>query len=762
MTAAHLIAAAGGWSLWRTAALRGAGLPFGLLESLAAPSDDDAEIRAGSAEAVDALFLNDTFRTALTWQNPALMRAWGAGYAAALRRGERLRLSRRDRREALVARYAQRYCAKNDTVGFFGPVAWARFTDDGPDLVCRGSTDVRARSVHLEAWAVAALAEAMRRDPELLPHLPVRLDPASTFRDGVLRRANRRPHRVDAPGAAILAAVDGRRSVHEVSAAAARALPGEVSPADVLPVLLELDRKGVVHIGLTVPIDAHPEEHLRRQIGASPALSRRPGPLTTLDELDRVGRDAARAGPDRLAAVLDRGDRVLADAVGGAAERVRDRRASPYGRTPFYLDCRRDLDIELGPGALARLAEPLALLLDGARWLAAEVAEAAHRELAAQYAVLRARGDEPTLGELQFAAAGVLSGAGGWTGEIVEDFQLRWAEIVPETDGAEVRVSSATARPMVRTLFAAGPPRWAAARQHSPDLMLMRTADGGVRWVLGELHIALNTLESRVFVTQADEPKTLIDATAADFRSGRIVPVYPSTAPEATSRTYPPLSLDPPGLYRYWSYGSDQGHPSGAPSVPAAALRVTERDGRLIARHDSGGWEASVLEFFGEFLTALTVNLFQLRGPRPHAPRVLIDDLVVCRETWRFEAGSVPSPRRAADYRHRAIRQWARAHGLPRRVFARTPSEPKPFYVDFASPLLMENLARAVRREPATAAVQIVEMMPGPEDLWLTDPSGGRYTTEFRVVAVDSQEPGGEVWTPFPAPIGGDEIGGDE
>jgi hypothetical protein len=81
---------------------------------------------------------------------------------------------------------------------------------------------------------------------------------------------------------------------------------------------------------------------------------------------------------------------------------------------------------------------------------------------------------------------------------------------------------------------------------------------------------------------------------------------------------------------------------------------------------------------------------------------------------------------------------------VPRHVFVRTPLERKPFYVDFAAPLLVENLARIVRRArkaDATTPVDIVEMLPGPEQLWLAGPAGRRHTCEFRVVAVDPMPP---------------------
>lgn len=58
-----------------------------------------------------------------------------------------------------MADYRQRYCLKNDTIGFFGPVAWGQIEsgsrvlklDHGPSLIKRHQT-------HFEYWAIDKIA----------------------------------------------------------------------------------------------------------------------------------------------------------------------------------------------------------------------------------------------------------------------------------------------------------------------------------------------------------------------------------------------------------------------------------------------------------------------------------------------------------------------------------------------------------------------------------------------------------------------------
>jgi hypothetical protein len=66
-----------------------------------------------------------------------------------------------------VARYWQRYCSKNDTIGFFGPLAWGEVRDAGPALARRSRALVRERTVHLEVWCLERFLQTVTDDPWL-------------------------------------------------------------------------------------------------------------------------------------------------------------------------------------------------------------------------------------------------------------------------------------------------------------------------------------------------------------------------------------------------------------------------------------------------------------------------------------------------------------------------------------------------------------------------------------------------------------------
>ena len=104
------------------------------------------------------------------------------------------------------------------------------------------------------------------------------------------------------------------------------------------------------------------------------------------------------------------------------------------------------------------------------------------------------------------------------------------------------------------------------------------------------------------------------------------------------------------------------------------------------------------------------------------AGRAQIGRLVVRRANWSAPADELPGD----------LAAWARERGLPRRVFARSPLERKPRYVDFESPSLCRG-AEAVRARGRRSSS--TEMLPGPDECWL-ESDAGHHTSELRVVAL--------------------------
>jgi len=126
-----------------------------------------------------------------------------------------------------------------------------------------------------------------------------------------------------------------------------------------------------------------------------------------------------------------------------------------------------------------------------------------------------------------------------------------------------------------------------------------------------------------------------------------------------------------------------------------------------------------------------------------HTPRVTIDRVVVCREAKRFSCTELGFAfEKDEAVRLLAAHRWMREQDLPRFMFVKSKLERKPFYVDMNSPILLNILAKIIRRtkenqDAANSLITFTEMLPRHEQSWLPDIEGNHYTSELRLVAVD-------------------------
>jgi len=237
----------GKWALWREVGLRAPGFPVNGLQAFGAP-DEGARLRE--------LARDRRFLEAVTWQNrPALHNAVAKVGIADGRDDSATR-----RRLDVVASYWQRYCAKNETIGFFGPMGWATVIDGDDAIVQRPGPQLLAdRQVRFEVWAIQALADALAEDSEVRRWLAPR------------RRPDRAPSDLGPDDAAVYTACDGRTPAWQVG-----------HPA----VLTSLVERELVQWDLPVPLGPHPERHLRATLGRIGDEEVRTRAIAHLDDLE--------------------------------------------------------------------------------------------------------------------------------------------------------------------------------------------------------------------------------------------------------------------------------------------------------------------------------------------------------------------------------------------------------------------------------------------------------------------------------------------
>src|SRR5690606_751602 len=155
--------------------------------------------------------------------------------------------------------------------------------------------------------------------------------------------------------------------------------------------------------------------------------------------------------------------------------------------------------------------------------------------------------------------------------EQVPQLQQRWAEALAIPTGVRRHaVPGAAIVDTVRRLFPASSLPWSSAVHHSPDIMIAaRDADainrGEFLPVPGELHLSVNTLDSRVELRLHPQPNALLRRDVDDRTRKRMLPVPAKSSPEVNSRTYPPAMLVPEHFY--WTMHTDN---VGAPATAHA------------------------------------------------------------------------------------------------------------------------------------------------------------------------------------------------
>jgi hypothetical protein len=768
MTDGHLIPLPGTeWTIWRDALLRTTGFPAAGLDRFAAPGcaavadafldglASEADLRsaheaalADNSKAAAAIAADPLFQEALTWQNtnarPVLSIATSSPLTGQETRRER---KKRRNRENAIARYWQRYCGKNDTIGFFGPVAWIRLDPDGPAARVRcGDRLVRDRRTGYEFWLLETYAKLLASDPSIRRWLPAGLHADLTLETalngGRVLRPGQPPLELTRAEADLLIRCDGQTPAVRL-----------LAPPDSehgLALLESLANRDVVWWGINMPYNPRAEQVLRDTLAAIGDEAARERATTGLRRLD-AARDAvssAAGDPDKLAAALAALDHEFTAVTGAEPEH---RQGQTYaGRRLCYEDTTRDMELTFGKPVLEALAGPLSrVLLPVARWASGTLADAFDPAFRALYHELRQpASDAVPMSQFWEAAQRLFSGTGKPVDAVAAELARRWRvlfgldDLAPDT--RRVAVSSADIEARAAELFPPLRPRWPAARIHSPDLHIC-AADtaalnrGEFTIVLGELHIGWPTLDCALFTDRHPDPARLRAAAAADI-GPQFRPLYPTWWPRYTARIAPNLGVTDYQFAFTHAPGADP-----ARVIAVTALDVTDRDGELIAvARDGRSWP--VLDVFALLVGWSGLESLKQTSAGPHSPRITVDRLVVGRETWRTTIGASGLTVDGRIPEYLAARRLRRGLGLPDKLFAKLSSEIKPVYLDLTSPRYLSTFCTMLRsaRQEAGDDTEIVftELLPGPEDAWVPDASGQRYFSELRIQLRDPMTAG--------------------
>lgn len=664
----------------------------------------------------------------------------------------------------LIMRYLQRYCAKNDTIGFFGPVAWGRWSAREAPLIEPGPALVVSHTVSFEPWAIDTLAKQWSKDPAFQLDLAPRLHPLLDVHEGLLygtAKARRRDgsRTVSPQHLAWLSRCDGQRSAREVLAEILSAPEHPFAgPEEAVNALFQLVKQGWlvwelalswgtnVEDALVAHIEKIEQKEQRQayQAALKPLLEAKAALWKVEQEADGLGVDGA----------LEQLQEHFVSLTGQQA--TRNHGQTYGGRTLVYMDCRRDGEFVLPAQWLEEISAPLALVLQSARWFTYTIAKAYREQLGLWFEALASAlklEEVPLVSLWRKALPWLQAACPPPVATAVSGLQSGWQALlsVPDEAGQHHQVAPEALRDAVMERFAAPCPGWPSARHHAPDLMLAADALGGTGlplFVLGELHTGLNPLCTLTMSSQHPDLSVLTSLYKQDIDEVGIAPIpqvdFARSAHD--SRLAPDdFHLDTGGPWASWR-GPEK-------VIPIGTLVAKKQEGRLIACTRDGLHSFDVIQIFERHLkTQSAVHFSPFSLEQAHAPRLSLGKLVVARERWRFPVDVLSFAFEKTTFgRFQACFAWAQEEGLPRHLFLSTPREMKPVYIDRHSPHSVDMLCHLIKQAQApapsvgdgsidttaTVSVTFTEMLPGPTQLWLPDAAQGRYPSELRMVVLD-------------------------
>ncbi|MFD7368777.1 hypothetical protein ACFV4I_21155 [Nocardiopsis alba] len=599
--------------------------------------------------------------------------------------------SRRRRERRQLYTYLQRFCAKNETTSFFGPMAYGSPVP-GSGLTLSEEVPVRRR-VFLSGWAARAVRRALVRDRGVLPALRFALTGRGAGTDEKERRI-----------AGEL--VEGPLAIGPLARATG------LTPRETASALRSMTARSSADVLLGGdPYDPAPLTTLREQVAGLPDTPSRAAWLERLERLETLRielQDADLAGRERL---IPDFERAFTEITGEPARRSAGRTYAD--RAIFFEECASPFAVRVGQETLDHWSRLMAPLLETCVAHGAATQDNATRALAR---VWRGPDRQP-----------------------LSEYALAMAETF-ETTGSLFLADHA--------------PRYAADRQEEEKerLTLLAGQQEGDRYAVVDVCLPAPSAD------RAASVRPLVARVHHHLQiDGWLATMHPD--PEDFEREARTWIAEQDGRVVGFDFGRRN---KGFYRFPGP--RVALRDPAVGDREDELLLTAEDLSVHR---TAEGVELWS-RGRRVHAylplsdfvkyppyaalshpqvvhpvfegreqdtvPRVGVGGADLQRARWSLPTGALTDNRPWARYL--ALRRLARRTGH-RFLFCRTEAERKPYLIDTRAVPAADLIAHIAS---GAELITVEEMSPCPEELWLRDSLGRRYTCEFRMQAIGRAE----------------------
>lgn len=606
--------------------------------------------------------------------------------------------------ERQVYTYLQRFCAKNETTSFFGPMAYGERSEDSHDIVVKPNPD-RRRRTFFSFWAVTELAKAINKDGALTAQLPIRRNPLFELNGEVLsceplgikfaiRGAMKRLYEIAEPSGTL--------------ARAAAELKVEVAQAEQL--LAPLLKTTALVRGVLFPLNTF--ETFDALLSSVRELPEVPARDTWVRELTELAAKLKRFQESDLAGRRKLLEELEADYTRLTGVPARRGEGQIYSdRLVIYEESSSPFQIRFGAKFFERMERELSAPLELSAAYGQQV-QAGH-----QKEVLKKLG--PTGSEVDFLTYAVKT-------RPEQVSKSRFSPVPPvtiqEAEKAEVQVAE-------DHLGRSTP----GARYALPDVCLggpPATGEGadGYQIILARVHHHL-LLYNWLAAFYPDRAR--FESVANRWLTGN---------PDGESLVQLTIRRRNKGFYVFpgkrlvYSVSDAADLAEGTLRPSDVRVRSGEQSPELYDKDGKRLHLYLALDDFSHYapfasLTHPQVLHVAITSEGQHIPRVKVGEVTYQRERWRMSGAKVLTAKGLDLFL--LLRREAQQRGWPRFVYVRSATERKPYLIDTRSPFALE-LLRHVAQDGAELTFE--EMLPGPNELWLKD-DRGRYTCELRMQA---------------------------
>jgi hypothetical protein len=638
-------------------------------------------------------------------------------------------------KERMIFAYLQRFCSKNDTASFFGPVNYGRFDGTTASAVQRAFREeyrLGRRRVFVAHWVVKELAKKIAMEAEVLPHLKPRANPLVRSLGGnkFFFHGINRSFSMQEQQARLFQAIDGAKTVREVADEL------ELGSSEAVTILQDLAKKRLVDLDLVLsPFQVDALVELRDRLLQLPTEVR----ATWLDLIDRIEESRVELEntpyPKRVHA-WENVETWLAKLFG---REMRRKDGGLYAdRTALYEDCAGTIaELTIGGSLYQALTGSMQTVIDllmavaVCKWLDhQEVGKQIYVKMSQTQSVVRYIDMIPRMDQTQSELSN--------TRELLSRLEERLRSRLTEQEGPlslsqdDVRELLQPYEEQIQEVLT-----YLKMSLPSPDIMVAADSAeaverGEFQLILGELHDDCSTIFDGFMAYFHEDPQTLRARLDARIRATSHADRMASVVTERRNKHVTP---ELPGLSILLSSTSGKEQEQ---VVPIHELEVREVEGRLCL------WAKGqpIITYPGD-LHSVAHGCFSLPCVVPidfqadqtsrdvhHMKRIVVDGVVVQRERWRVAAKTLEIDTRVGKgfglYVH--FKRKQSELGLPDQFYVKWGKGEKPILVDLRIPWSLEWLQRVTEQSDS---LLISEMYPGPNDLWWRDDIG-THTFELR------------------------------